>query len=255
MDNIKTRGFRFMLYPDNREHMYTFKRIQRDPDLKKWYCGIWHNKGCGKSHTHILLHFENGRSWYQLLKDTSCDPRWCRPIGYKPDKKCPDKWRRCSDREDSWFKACAYLPHFTDLEKEQYSVNDIFGYPFIVDEAKKNAIAFQSRNLTQAECLLAARTWICSNIGKVITSMMVVKWITGSPYMRIANSVLFRQMIQEHNEQVYYEDSRRSGWDAVEAKMKYEERLEFRKELEHKEFIRALDSGEIDLDDFETVLF
>lgn len=255
MDNIKTRGFRFMLYPDNREHMHTFKRIQRDPDLKKWYCGIWHNRGYGKTHVHVLLHFENGRSWHQLLKDTSCDARWCRPIGYEPDKKVFTSWRKVSDKKDCWFKACAYLPHFTDLEKEQYSVSDIFGSPFIVEDARKNAIAYQSRNLSQAECLLAARTWICSNYGKVITSMMVVKWITGSPYMKIASSVLFRQMIEEHNQQVYYEDSRRSGWDAVEAKMKYDERIAFRKELEQKEFVRALDAGEIKIDDFETILY
>lgn len=254
MDNIRTRSFRLMLYPDNRDHMKTFKFISRDTDYKRFHAGIWHTRSAGKKHLHLLLRFESPRSWYQILKSSGADPRFCRPVGYEPDKKNPDKWHKVSDKRDSWIKACAYLPHFTDPEKEQYSVDDIFGFPLFVDGVKKNAMLWQSRSLSQADCLLAARAWICSNFGKYITTMMVVKWLTASPYMRIANSVLFRNMIIEHNETVLYNEGRQVGWDAQEAKMKYEERIEFRKELEAREFEKNLREGTIKLEDFEVLV-
>ena len=118
MDNVKTRSFRLMLYPDDSSHMKSFKKIQRDSDFNKWYVGIWHTSG--KKHTHILLHFQNPRSWYQLLKDLDISERWCRPIGYKPSNKNENEWIRCP-KQDNWEKACFYLPHWSDLEKEQYN--------------------------------------------------------------------------------------------------------------------------------------
>lgn len=254
MDNIKTRCFRFLLYPDNKDHMRTFKIIQRSSTFRNCYCGIWHDRGCGKKHAHILLSFENGRSWHQLCKDTLCSERFCRPIGYEPDKKNPSSWRRCP-KKDNWIKACAYLPHFTDLDKEQYSISDIWGASQIVDNARYNALQYHSRNLSQADCLQAAKVWICSNIGKVITSMMLVSWITNSPYMKIANSSLLRAMIQDHNNSVYAQESRSDGFDLEAARIRYEEREKLKRELEHKEFCRALDAGEIKIDDFEPILF
>lgn len=249
MENLRIRSYRFLLYPDDSAHMKTFKIIKRQKPFCLNYAGIWHTSG--KKHCHLLLRFSDPRSWHQLCKDTSCDERFCRPVGYQVDSKNPDKWRRCP-KKDNFEKACAYLPHFTDPEKEQYKVSDIFGSPVFVDLVRKNAMLYQARQLTQADCLLAARTWICSNFGKVITPMMLVKWITDTPYMKIANSSLLRQMVEHHNYTVYSEESRRSGFDPEAAKAAYEERIAAEKEREAQELLRALQEGLIE---FEEPLF
>lgn len=243
MENLRIRSYRLLLYPDNSDHMKTFKIIKRQKPFSLNYAGIWHTSG--KKHCHLLLRFPDPRSWHQLLKDISCDERFCRPVGYMVDSKRPDQWRRCS-KKDNFEKACAYLPHFTDPEKEQYFVSDIFGSVGFVDIVRKNAIAYQSRQLSQAECLLAARSWICCNFGKVITPMMLVKWLTESPYMKIANSSLLRQMVEHHNYTVIREESRREGFDVDKAREAYEERLEAERQREREELVRALDAGLVD---------
>lgn len=250
MENIRIRSFRFMLYPDNYDHMRTFKIIQRSRAFKYIHAGIWHTSG--KKHCHLILRFDSPHSWYQLLKDTSCDDRFCRPIGYMVDKKNPDKWRRCAKNKDSFELACAYLPHFTDQEKEQYSVKDIFGNPPFVDVVRNHAIQYKSRNISQAECLQAARTWIVSNFGKRITSSMFMQWVTNSPYMKIVNSGLVQRMIEEHNYTVAYQESRRDEFDIEMARLAYEERITREREKERYELLKGYENGTIE---FEEILF
>ena len=42
MSDNRYRNYRVMLYPDNFSHMRALKIIQRSPDLKFYFCGIWH---------------------------------------------------------------------------------------------------------------------------------------------------------------------------------------------------------------------
>ena len=60
IENVRTRGYKLLLYADNPQHMRVLSHIRRDPDLRQWFVGCWHIqrddegreivKGAGKKH-------------------------------------------------------------------------------------------------------------------------------------------------------------------------------------------------------------
>ena len=126
------RNYRVQLYADNPAHIRTLKKIQRSPDLKLYYCGIWHTlrdsgneiiKGSGKKHCHIIFSFPNGRSYPRLcnlLFENPDDFRFIGRIGY--DEKTGKKIKK-----DTLEGAFVYLPHLNAPDKEPYNISDIFG--------------------------------------------------------------------------------------------------------------------------------
>ena len=246
MANVKTRNYRFMLYPDDKSHMLVFKRLCRDPVLKPYWCGIWHTSG--KKHCHIVLQLVNGRSWSSLCEDLGCSSRWCRPIGYKES----DKGLMVKVKWDNLTYALAYLTHSNSPDKEQYTDDKVFGAPSMIVKASSAACEARSKLYNQADCLKAVRTWIVAHYGRIITPMAFVGWITDTPYMKAINSVWVRNMIDSHNMAVYAkENARLDPEDLEQARSLYERRQLEQLTAESDLYRVALDSGVIKIDDFQ----
>ena len=220
MDKIRTRNYRLLLYTDNHDMMRSFKKIQRDAAYNKYFVGIWHTSG--KKHAHLVLHFDNARSWAALCDDLKIDSRFCRPIGYKENKK--GIMVKCSDKYDSLEGACCYLTHINTPDKEQYEIEKLFGSKDIILLARKYIDRYASKELSQADCLLSVRRWIVSHYGEIITPMMFIGWITGTRYMKVASNAWVTRMIDAHNQAVYNREMRISGDDLDYARQMYEKR-------------------------------
>lgn len=72
-EKYRCRGYKLLLYPDNKQHMDVLKRLRRHAEYSKRYVGIWHVqynqegnpilKGEGKKHAHIIVNHENPVYW------------------------------------------------------------------------------------------------------------------------------------------------------------------------------------------------
>lgn len=197
-----------MLYPDDKTHMVAFKRIQRTKGLREYYVGCWHTSG--KKHCHIVLLLPNTRSWNSLCSQLGLSNRWCRPIGYRQDNS--GEWVK--DKYDTVKGAFSYLTHSNSPDKEQYSVNDLWGSPSMVSKASQAIYISMAKDITQNEALKAVKTWICSHWDEIITPFMFVSWITDSPYSKVMNNVWVRNMIDAHNQYIYAKEMRLEDQEA-----------------------------------------
>lgn len=193
---VRKRGYKVLLYADNREHMQVFVRLRRNKELRKFFCGCWHTlrwddqrevlTGVGKKHCHLVFSFPNPRYWSGVLSDLGVSERFCRPIGY--DRK-----------GDTIEGGYIYLTHANSPDKEQYPDSDIFGAPDQVDAARAALLRYRMRHITLAESLAAIRQWVTSHYGQRITPVMFIDWIVKTPYVRSAHNPWVRQLIDDHN--------------------------------------------------------
>lgn len=202
--DVKTRGYKFLLFADNKQHMRAYRAIKRL--YPNDYVGCWHIQfddngkeimtGSHKKHMHIICHFPNGIHWHALCKkvglvkaDGSPDYQFCRAIGY--DKK--------SDTVQGGYQ---YLTHANDQTKEQYSPDRLFGAKSKIEEARKAIVAYFMRNITMAECVLHCVEWIDVQ-DKIIRMRDFAFWVCGTPYFKASSSPVVRGCIQEHNDEIY----------------------------------------------------
>lgn len=213
IENVRTRGYKLLLYADNPQHMRVLSHIRRDPDLRQWFVGCWHIqrddegceiiKGAGKKHAHIVLDFPNARYWHNVCRtvglvssEGAADPQFCRAIGYNEDGSR-------TRRKETVRGGYVYLIHANKPEAEQYSVSDLFGAPAKLEDARAAIVAYQMRNVSLSDSLLAIREWVISQYGQIITPAVFVKWVTSTPYVRSASNPWVRQLIDSHNQAIY----------------------------------------------------
>ena len=194
-DSLKIRSYRLLLYPDNKDMMCTFKHIQRDPQFD-CFVAAWHT--VGKKHLHIVLNFKNPRSYTNVCDVLNIDSRWCRPIGYSFDKGL---WKRV--KWDTLENAYCYLPHINTPEKEQYSLDSLFGTPSKVIAARSACIAYKGKKISRSECLKAIRLWVVKHYGDIITPAMFLSWIEGTPYIKEISNRWVTALIDSHNQAIY----------------------------------------------------
>lgn len=197
-DGVRKRGYKLLLYADNREHMQVLHRVRRLDSFKNSYVGCWHVQhddsgkeivtGHDKKHCHLILSFPNPRYWSGVLSALKISEQFCRPIGME---------------RDTIEGGYVYLIHANAPDKEQYSVSDLWGAPDKVEAAKVAIMMYQMRKITLAESLNAIRNWVNEQYGKIITPNMFVQWIVKTPYVRTSQNPWVRQMIEQHNNAIY----------------------------------------------------
>jgi|GEM_PF-5955771 len=191
---IRKRGYKLLLYADNRQHMQVLARIRRQDDFRRSYVGCWHVqhddsgdeivKGNDKKHCHVILSFSNPRYWSSILSSLSVSEQFCRPIGLE---------------RDTIEGGMVYLIHANAPDKEQYSVSDLFGAPDMVSAAERAIVNYQLRHVSQAESMIAIRKWITSHYGERITPTSFIDWVAKTPYIRTASNPWVYRMIEAHN--------------------------------------------------------
>lgn len=110
IEKFRNRNFRLELYPDDATHVKALEKIKNEYD----YAAILHDKDVKedgelkKPHYHVVLKFKNPR-WNTALADD---------LGITENyiMKC-----------DNFIKALQYLIHYNDLDKYQYSIEEVFG--------------------------------------------------------------------------------------------------------------------------------
>lgn len=208
---VRKRGYKVLLYADNRDHMRAFSRIRRNKGLFPYFVGCWHTLRCdsgaevltglGKKHCHIIFSFPNPRYWSGVLSDLQISEQFCRPIGF--DRK-----------GDTIEKGLVYLIHANAPDKEQYTIDDLFGSPSLISDVQAAVIRYQMRHVTLADSLAAVRRWVTSHYGQRITPVMFVDWIVKTPYVKSAQNPWIRQMIDDHNWIVSQQDHQQEFKDA-----------------------------------------
>lgn len=206
---IRKKGYKVLLFADNRHHMSVLRRLSRNDDLSKWYVGAWHLeraddgseivKGSGKKHCHIIFNFPNARYWSAVCKSLGFvdqagapDIQFVRPIGVKIDDK----------PKGTIEGGYVYLVHANKSDKDTLPVSALFGNPEQIAKAEAAIVAYQSKHITLSESLEAVRIWINSQYGQKITANSFVAWITKTPYVRSAQNPWIREMIYAHNQAI-----------------------------------------------------
>lgn len=193
---VRKRGYKLLLYADNKQHMRVLSRIRRSEELRKYYCGCWHVlrdqsgaeivTGHDKKHCHIILDFPNARYWSSVCKQLDLSEQFCRPIGLY-------------HKSESVERGYVYLCHANAPDKEQYPVSALWGASEKVAAASAAIVAYQMGRVSLAQSLGAIRDWIVSKRGRRITPTMFVDWVVKTPYVKGASNPWVRQMIDSHN--------------------------------------------------------
>lgn len=201
----KSRHIRYMLYPDNPQHVEAMERIRADNFP---YIGIKHHivdldgneilEESGKPHFHIYQEFENP------VHPSACAKRY----GLFDDSgKVSVQFCRCVTR--TWAEALIYLTHLNAPEKELYNDSDLFGWSILLRKYQECALAYTAKNVDIRTALYAMLDWVkCDMAGKVITAEDTIKFLISSPYIRFRNERLFLDAIQEHNKVIWAREAR-----------------------------------------------
>lgn len=206
-DEVRKRGYKLLLYADNREHMRVLHRVRRLDSFKNSYVGCWHVQyddfgkeivsGHDKKHCHLILSFPNPRYWSGVLSALDISEQFCRPIGLE---------------RDTIEGGYVYLIHANAPDKEQYSVSDLWGSPDKVEAAEAAITAYKLRHISLSESMLAIRAWVNEQYGRIITYSDFVLWACSTPYVRTAcSNSLVRELIKAHNCVVANAEARARG--------------------------------------------
>lgn len=197
-DNIRSRNFKLLLYPDNERHLRAMDIIQADYPC---YIGIKHHllaedgkeilTGEGKLHYHYALCFENPVFQVALCKklglvrdDGDADTQFCREIK-----------GRLSD-------FLLYLTHVKYDDKEHYQVSDLFGSPDLIKKTEIAILAYQRKDCDMRDAVCGCLAWIELHTDKIISWRSFAAWVVNTPYFRAANNSLVRLCIDEHNQKI-----------------------------------------------------
>lgn len=204
-EEIKTRAYKLLLYPDNGQHMRILHTLQNHPVYKRFYVGIWHTlrdektgqeimQGHGKKHAHIILNVENPIWWQSLCNNLGADFRFCMPISVNID----NSGKFVKDGRGSVDRGYIYLIHLNAPDKEQYSTSDLWGAEEMIENAMRACDAFLMRNMPMSQCVGMALDWIHSQPAYISWSAFS-DWILKTPYFKAQSSPLVRAVLDEHN--------------------------------------------------------
>lgn len=210
-DQVKTRAYKLLLYPDNVQHMKVLRTLQRHSEYSQKYVGIWHTlhdddgneilQGHGKKHAHLLVNLENPVWWQSFAKNLgfvdgegSVDCRFCMPISVNIDQS----GKFVKDGRSSLERGYCYLIHLNTPDKEQYSCTDLWGAESMIEDAQKAVDVYLSRNLSMSVCVYMALDWI--RLQKAYVSFtQFTEWLCGTPYFKCQSSPLVRAVLDENN--------------------------------------------------------
>lgn len=228
-ETYRGRGYKMLLYADNRDHMRVLHRLQRHKDYSRYYCGIWHIQykdddsaaeivtGAGKKHAHIIVDLDNPVYWRSFVRNLGADPRFCMPICADIDNKGLFVVKAGSNVR----RGLVYLTHVAYPEKEQYSVNQIFGAEEMREKASSAVDKYLSRNLSMSDCAFYICEWIDEQ-KDYISAIQYARWLTSTPYFKASQSAVVRAVLDEHNREVMRQRQKqkdlqsislRKGWD------------------------------------------
>lgn len=207
---IKTRAYKLLLYPDNKQHMQVLHTIQRNKELSQSYIGIWHTlydssgkeiiSGSGKKHAHLLVYNKNPVWWGSFCKTVgfvhgdTVDCRFCMPINVNFD----GFGRFVKDGRASLSRGFCYLIHLNTPDKEQYTLRDCFGSTEMIENAGKAIDEYLMRNISMRECVYMVYDWIMMQ-DSFISYEKFISWICTTPYFKAQSSPLIRTLIDERN--------------------------------------------------------
>lgn len=196
----KSKHIKFMLYPDNEQHLQVLEKIKDD---KFPYIGISHHiidfdgnpvtEGSGKPHYHVYQEYPNQvyptavAKRYGMIDDSGkVSVQFCRTIAGR------------------WHKALQYLTHLNDEEKEPYSKHDLFGWDSLKREYDLAELEYFSDHIDIRTALFAMKDWVCRrHAGDIITTAMMIDWLLDTPYIRFRNERLWLELIKEHNQRIW----------------------------------------------------
>lgn len=200
----KSRAYKLLLFADNKDHMRVLNKLKRL--FSSNYIGIWHiqrdDNGneiieeSGKKHAHLMLVFDNPVSWKNLVKRLNADPRFCMPIVLKPSGADEFVYKKCTI--DGGY---CYLTHVNTPDKEQYSVEDLWGSPALIDAARIAIVAYLARKSSLSACCVQAIQWI-KRQQNIISYAEFTLWLAGTPYFKAGSSPLVRGALLDHNERI-----------------------------------------------------
>lgn len=213
---FKTRTYKLLLYPDNKQHIQVLKRIQRDTTYNQFYVGIWHiehdeknnvvMQGHGKKHCHLLLDLPNAVYWQALCKklgfedeEGNIDCRFCMPVSVSIEQKTG---QFVKDRRGSLERGYIYLIHLNTPDKEQYNISDLWGAPEKLQNAYTAIQGYLSKNISMSACVYMALDWINKQSG-LISYKDFTEWLCNSPYFKCQSSPLVRAVLDEHNRKYF----------------------------------------------------
>lgn len=206
VEEIKTRAYKLLLYPDNMQHMRVLHTLKNHPVYSKYYVGIWHKlqdektneevmKGHGKKHTHIIVNLPNPVWWSSFCNNLGVQPRFCMPISVEIEEKTGKFYK---DGRSSVDRGYVYLIHLNAPDKEEYTVNDLWGAQEMIENAISACDVYLMRNISMSRCVFMALDWIRSQESFISWSAFA-DWICKTPYFKAQSSPLVRAVLDEHN--------------------------------------------------------
>lgn len=216
-DNLtaRTRYFRCLLYPDNPQHAAAISLIKSG--YAEQYLGIVHKaaEDGEKEHHHIVLVFDNPRITSSVctvlgLVDASGAPddQFCRAIVKKQDRPVDQQLSSC----------CVYLTHRNAPEKEQYSLDDLYGTEELRRKTAKWVLKTESKEFDMPDSVLAVLDWISSQ-DNIIKAYSFGRWLANSPYWKANNNRIVWSALKEHNLRIWQEQNPVPGhFDCVDPK-------------------------------------
>ena len=186
----QSRNFKFLLYPDNPQHMQALDMIKM---MYPNHIGILHNENPErKEHYHVAVALEKPKRLKTIAKE----------VGLLSDLGEPDcQFVRICDGRLSRF--LIYLTHLDQPDKEQYSPDRLFGSASMLADYGKAATKFLRNEFDMADCVLACLDWIKGNSDNIVTMTGFARWVCMTPYFKASSSPLVRACIEEHNQRIY----------------------------------------------------
>lgn len=194
---FRSRSFRFLLYPENISHLYTMDKLCNSDETRNNVIWIRHRyqledgtedihgvSGLGKSHWHVYLKFDNARSSDEILKFAEVEPRFLQQITGRFEN------------------ALVYLLHRNTPEKEQYSLDDLGGAAWLLDDARKAVLRFEENNIPMSQAVCALIDWIDSNFSLFVSAGDLARFAADNGLFKACQHPLTRIALQEHNEKV-----------------------------------------------------
>ena len=217
-DKYRCRGYKMLLYPDNKQHMAVLHRLMRHKEYCKRYVGIWHVqydkdghaivKGEGKKHAHIIVNHLNPVYWRSFNTELGfvdmvdgkpvVDYRFCMPVSVNIDSH----GKFVKNGRASVERGLVYLTHADSPDKEQYTYSALWGAQEMIEQTEKVTDAYMMRNISMSECVLMVCDWI-NDQQRYIRWNEFVMWLCGTPYFKAQSSPIVRQVFDEHNRKWY----------------------------------------------------
>lgn len=206
---VKTRGYKLLLFADNPRHMAIFRKVKKV--YGDCFVGCWHTQyddkgreivtGDGKKHVHVILYLKNAVWWRSVCKrlgsispDGLPDYQFVRAIGY-------------DNAKETVKKGFCYLTHANAPTKEQYPCSALFGAPDLVQAAQNAILACEMGALSMSECVYHVLEWV-SGQPDYISMNDFGFWICGTPYFKASSSRIVYQAISEHNQKIAAEKAK-----------------------------------------------